>query len=115
MFWGMLEMGVAMVAVCLPTLRPLVHTWSLESIIHSVLSVLSLNSRNKSYHSFPENDQRERGESETSLAKAKYFVDGAHVNQHQAYAMGPVGAQQGDGEQMVLEISQSDSSILPSH
>lgn len=93
MFWGMLEMGVAMVAVCLPTLRPLFHGWSPERILHSFLSVLSLSSRSKSYRSFPEN-QRERGESETSLADAKPSVYAAHVNQHQAFAMGPMTTQQ---------------------
>ena len=93
-------MGVAMVAVCLPTLRPLFQTWSLESFIQSFLSVLSLSSRNKSYRSFPENQERERAESETSLAKAKLSLFDAHVNQHKAYAMGPIGAQEGGSEQM---------------
>lgn len=99
MFWGMLEMGVAMVAVCLPTLRPLFLGWSPERIIHSFLSVLSLSSRSKSYRSFPEN-QRERGESETSLADAKPSVYAAHVNQHQAFAMGPMTTQQEGKAQM---------------
>lgn len=99
MFWGMLEMGVAMVAVCLPTLRPLFHDWSPERILNSFLSYLPLNSKNKSYRSFPEN-QRERGESETSLAHAKSSVYAAHANQHQAYAMGPMAATQEGSEQI---------------
>ena len=88
-----------MVAVCLPTLRPLFHDMSPESIKDKLLSVLSLSSRGKSYRSFPEH-QGERAESETSLAAAKSSVYATHVNQHQAYAMGPIVAQQDGSEQM---------------
>lgn len=107
MFWGMLEMGVAMVALCLPTLRPLFHDWSLESIMNSLLSVLSLSSRssrNKNYHSFSDN-QRGRGDSEASLANAKYSVYAARSNQHQVYAMGPLtGQQEGSGPKPSGEV-----------
>jgi hypothetical protein len=44
LFWPMIEMGVAMVAACLPTLRPLFYGVSLESIINSVRSMISLQS-----------------------------------------------------------------------
>ena len=44
MFWGMLEMGVGIVAVCLPTLRPIFHGFSPESILRTVRSLVSLRS-----------------------------------------------------------------------
>lgn len=44
LFWGMVELGVGMIAVCLPTLRPLFHGWSPESIIRSIRSALSIRS-----------------------------------------------------------------------
>lgn len=44
MFWGMTEVGVGIVAVNLPTLRPLIRDISLKSVVNSVRSALSLNS-----------------------------------------------------------------------
>lgn len=43
-FWAMLENGVAMVAVCLPTLRAILATRSIETAVRSVRSILSLHS-----------------------------------------------------------------------
>ena len=40
----MLELGVGMIAICLPTLRPLFRDWSPESLIRSIRSALSLQS-----------------------------------------------------------------------
>ena len=40
----MVELGVGMIAICLPTLRPLFRGWSPESIIRSIRSALSLRS-----------------------------------------------------------------------
>lgn len=40
----MVEMGVALVVACLPTLRPLFHGFSAESVVRSVRSKLSLQS-----------------------------------------------------------------------
>lgn len=40
----MLELGVGMIAICLPTLRPLFRDWSPESIVRSIRSALSLHS-----------------------------------------------------------------------
>jgi len=42
MFWDMLQIGVAMVAACLPVLRPLLRGWSLESIVNGFRSALFL-------------------------------------------------------------------------
>ena len=43
----MVELGVGMIAICLPTLRPLFAGWSPESIIRSIRSAISL----RSFHS----------------------------------------------------------------
>jgi hypothetical protein len=40
----MVEMGVALVVACLPTLRPLFHGFSAESVVRSARSKLSLQS-----------------------------------------------------------------------
>lgn len=42
MFWDMLEIGVAMVAACLPVLRPLLRAWSPESIVNRSRSAVAL-------------------------------------------------------------------------
>ena len=69
LFWAMMEMGVAMVAVCLPTLRPLFRNWSLESIIRSVRSAVSLRSMGSSRRSPPSaQEAAARSESETAIA-----------------------------------------------
>lgn len=44
LFWPMIQMGVALVAACLPTLRPLFHGVSPESVIQSIRSNFSLSS-----------------------------------------------------------------------
>lgn len=41
-FWGMLELGVGMVAVCLPTMRPMLRGASVESMMRSLRSFISL-------------------------------------------------------------------------
>lgn len=60
LFWPMIQMGVALVAACLPTLRPLFHGLSPESVIQSVRSNLSLSSlRSKaSFHQIKSNFPR---------------------------------------------------------
>lgn len=69
LFWAMMEMGVAMIAVCLPTLRPLFRNWSLESIIRSVRSAVSLRSMGSSRRSPPTaQEAATRSESETAIA-----------------------------------------------
>lgn len=98
MFWGMLEMGVAMVAVCLPTLRALFQGWSPESIIRTFRSALSLGSsasKERSYRSSA-NKRHKRGESEASLADVEAWGAVGDESRHQAYAMGQVHAQKGE-------------------
>ena len=69
LFWAMMEMGVAMIAVCLPTLRPLFRNLSLESIIRSVRSAVSLRSMGSSRRSPPAaQEAAARSESETAIA-----------------------------------------------
>ena len=69
LFWAMMEMGVAMIAVCLPTLQRLFRNWSLESIIRSVRSAVSLRSTGSSRRSPPTaREAAARSESETAIA-----------------------------------------------
>ena len=49
LFCGMIELGVGMIAICLPLLRPLFAGWSAESIIRSLRSRLSLRSVTSSH------------------------------------------------------------------
>ncbi|KAI1843549.1 hypothetical protein JX266_010182 [Neoarthrinium moseri] len=44
MFWSMVEMGIAVVAGCLPTIWPLISKISVEEMVRSVRSALSLES-----------------------------------------------------------------------
>ena len=94
MFWGMLEMGVGIVAICLPTLRPLFMGWSPETLMRSVRSVLSLRSMGSSKRSrYSENESkkfRERGESQTSLAGDALPTYAGQLGDHQVYALGPM-------------------------
>ena len=48
LFWGMLELGVGMIAICLPAFRPLFAGWSPESILRSIRSVITLRSTSSS-------------------------------------------------------------------
>lgn len=59
LFWGMLELGVGMIAICLPTIRPLFGAWSPESILRSIRSALSL----RSIHSGGSSARRSTGPS----------------------------------------------------
>ena len=43
-FWSLIETGVAIPVACLPTLRPLFHGLSPESVINSIRSMISLSS-----------------------------------------------------------------------
>ena len=62
MFWGYLEIGVGIVAACVPTLRPLLEDWSLESVIRSIRSTISLRSFGNSAK-----EGTGRSESETAI------------------------------------------------
>ncbi|CAK3814333.1 Hypothetical predicted protein [Lecanosticta acicola] len=42
-FWGMLELGVGMIAICLPTLRPLLKGANVQYMMYSLRSLISLN------------------------------------------------------------------------
>ena len=48
--WSQVEAGVAVIAACLPTLRPLFLGKSLETLISSIRSMLSLTSIDRSQH-----------------------------------------------------------------
>lgn len=95
MFWGMLEIGIAMVAACLPVLRPLFQGWSPESIIRSFRSQISLRSNgsgNKASHQAKGDPKI--SESETAITGVPYAGKSGHNTQVsidvEAYAMGRV-------------------------
>lgn len=69
-FWGMVELGVGMIAICLPTLRPLIAGVSPESIIRSVRSAISLRSIHSGSGRSPRNTTKvlERTASDSSAA-----------------------------------------------
>jgi len=98
MFWAMLEMGVAMVAVCLPTLRALFQCWSPKSIIRTFRSALSLGSSTSKERSYrlSSNKRHKRGESETSLTDVEAWGVLGDEARHQAFAKGHVHAQKGE-------------------
>ncbi len=95
MFWGMLEIGIAMVAACLPVLRPLFQGWSPESIIRSFRSQISLRSIG-SGNKASLNAKRSAGrtESETAITGVPYAGKSGHTTtvsiDVEAYAMGRV-------------------------
>lgn len=95
MFWGMLEIGIAMVAACLPVLRPLFHGWSPESIIRTFRSQISLRSSGSANKaSVIAKGSAKRTESETAITGVPYA---GKTNSNtlisidvEAYAMGRV-------------------------
>lgn len=95
MFWGMLEIGIALVAACLPVLRPLFQGWSPESIIRSLRSQISLRSDgsgNKA--SLNAKGVAKKTESETAITGVPYAGKTGHSTMVsidvEAYAMGRV-------------------------
>ncbi|CAG8956400.1 hypothetical protein HYFRA_00003783 [Hymenoscyphus fraxineus] len=46
--WQIVELGAAVTGACLPTLRPLLHGYSPESVVGSIRSALSINSEARS-------------------------------------------------------------------
>ncbi|KAI4111250.1 MAG: hypothetical protein LQ339_000711 [Xanthoria mediterranea] len=76
LFWAMIEIGVAVIAACLPTLRPLFQGFSPESIINSLRSAISLRSL-RSDQSLPGPDvELGRSLSTTSDRPLKEFQNG---------------------------------------
>jgi len=82
LFWAMMQMGIAVTVACLPTLRPLFHGFSPESIIHSIRSRVSLQSlRGKgSDHPYNKNSNNKpgtsRSDSFTALAYDAIYAGG---------------------------------------
>lgn len=75
LFWGTLEANVGMVACCLPTLRPLFSSISIESIVNSARSVRSLRSWSSGGH----RSNRSQTESQTELRLSISSGGGNHV------------------------------------
>ena len=100
MFWSMLEMGFAMIAVCIPTLRPIFNGWSTEAVIRILgfpLALRSLGSKLKPYR-VSSSKRDKRSESQTSLAELGMWGSPAHRARHQAYAMGPTRTHESENQ-----------------
>lgn len=123
MLWGYLEIGVAIIAACLPMLRPLFQSWSIESVIRSVRSAISLGSFGSNNRFSPiDKGGPERSESETAIAG----IQGSGEPQHglvsidvEAYAMGKVSGGEdkvrsagGDGIWRETELRQSSRIVV---
>ncbi|KAL8704394.1 MAG: hypothetical protein Q9225_008089 [Loekoesia sp. 1 TL-2023] len=119
MFWGMLEIGVAIIASCLPTLRPLFQGWSPESIIASIRSKISLPSiGSKSHHS---RDRPGTSESETAMTEnlnsQTLGLGSVNSIDVEAFAMGKVEIEKGqsiprgEGIWRETKISQSSETV----
>ncbi len=74
--WSQVEAGAAVIAACLPTLRPLVLGHSVDSLVGSIRSALSLNSIERS-----PNAERRGSDSEA-------LTNGNEVHLHSLRAMG---------------------------
>ena len=101
LFWGFLETGVAIVASCLPVLSPLFRCLSLESIIRSFRSAISLRSMGSSSKSSLKKHGAPGAESETAIAgfpSSGYPPNDMISIDVEAYAMGRV-----DGEKQGAE------------
>ena len=78
LFWGMVELGVGIIAICLPTLRPLFRGFSPESILRSIRSALSL----RSIHSGSSGARRSPGRSAAKEAQQPLGSDSSIVGIH---------------------------------
>lgn len=124
MFWGYLETGVAIVAACLPLLRPLFKSWSLESVIRSVRSAISLRTMSSRGRSSSNSRRRttQRSESEVAITGVPYSgptLDGLNSVDVEAYAMGkvsgngdPVGKTSNEGVWKQTEVKQNSQKAL---
>ena len=88
-------MGVAMIAICLPTLRPVFQGWSLESIVKSFRSAISLRSMGSGHKSsLSTKENVARSESETAITgpqESGLEYGNPSSLDVEAYAMGAMG------------------------
>lgn len=91
-FWGMVEVGVGMIACCLPTLRPLFLGFSPESVLLNIRNAFSL----RSDSSRGSSKVYRRAESKTSVAtsdgQAPVYTGQHHPGYMESYAAGPAPA-----------------------
>lgn len=97
-YWTMIEASLCIIAVCLPSLRPIFKGVSPENLLNSLRSVLSLhsfNSRPSTYRdsSFDEQNRKESGASEFAMLEQPYQGS----NQYETTAVkGPVKVEEDD-------------------
>ena len=67
--WSQVEAGIAVIAACSPSIRPLFHRKSLESLVDSLRSAMSLHSLNNPQHRLNHDNDPTRRDTATILDK----------------------------------------------
>jgi hypothetical protein len=98
-FWGVVEIGVGMVACCLPTLRLLFKGFSTESVLLNIRNVLSLGSDTSRGNS----KEYRTAESETSVAASSdgqipIYAGPHHLGPMESHAVGLLPAYHGQSD-----------------
>ena len=103
MYWSMLELGLSIVAACLPTLRPLVQNLSVQVFYESLRSYIKIRSKSSStrpgdYSNFddgPSTDPHKVLKRRSSSSQTGLFVPGVARMATSIYPMQDVEAQTG--------------------
>lgn len=113
LFWPMIQMGIALIAICLPTLRPLFQGVSPESVIQSIRSNFSLSSlRSKaSFHHIKTNSPR--ASDDNTLRKGSGYEGHRNDNQLETYITGSRG-QSHNPDQLALHEIKVQNDIIHS-
>lgn len=108
LFWAMIQMGMAVTVACLPTLGPLFRGVSLEGIIRSIRSTISLHSlrsrgSNGSYKGNNNGPKTSSSESVAAIAGAAIYMGQSNGQRAadpdvQTIIMGDLGNNRNDSE-----------------
>lgn len=74
LYWSMIEMGLCVIAACLPTLRPLFAEMSAEQIINSIRSKFSMDSVSSLFAGQQRSSKNGSGYNEFSTASETHIV-----------------------------------------
>jgi hypothetical protein len=88
-YWVLIECALAIVSTCLPVLRPILHGWSLETMLRSLTSRIGLGSKNNTGFSKQSNTHDNTAEysSTSSLRNKPAFSASAAAVEPHSYAM----------------------------
>ena len=106
-FWGMVEIGVAMLTSCLSTLRLIIQGWPHTSVIASIRFAIALRPKGSREKTYSRNNV-EASESETAIANipqpAKLGLRDMDSIDVVAYATGKVSGEHTHGREEEKEI-----------